>query len=72
MWAGIERGSQALNTIGVPQEIGRIIQGSLLLSAVISFEVVRRYAEAAQVRDAAAKLQAEARRRAAGQAKAVV
>jgi ABC-type thiamin/hydroxymethylpyrimidine transport system permease subunit len=42
----------------VPPEIGKIIQGTLLLSAVIAFEVVRRYGQAAQVRDAAAKAQA--------------
>jgi simple sugar transport system permease protein len=54
VWATIERASQALNPIGIPQEIGRILQGSLLLSAVIAFEVVRRWAAAMQVREAAA------------------
>ncbi len=55
VWAGIEQASRGLSDIGVPPEIGKIIQGTLLLSAVIAFEVVRRYGQAAQVRDAAAK-----------------
>jgi simple sugar transport system permease protein len=58
VWAGIEQASRGLSSIGVPPEIGKIIQGTLLLSAVIAFEVVRRYGQAAQVRDAAAKAQA--------------
>jgi simple sugar transport system permease protein len=58
IWAGIEQASRGLSDIGVPPEIGKILQGTLLLSAVISFEVVRRRGEAAQVRDAAAKAQA--------------
>jgi general nucleoside transport system permease protein len=55
VFAGIERASQILNIIGVPQSIGRILQGVILLTAVIVFEVVRRYAEAATVREAAAR-----------------
>jgi ABC-type uncharacterized transport system permease subunit len=53
VWATLERAGQALPPIGVPQEIVQILQGSLLLSAVIAFEVVRRFADAAAVRDAA-------------------
>ncbi len=55
VWAGIEQAARGLPAIGVPPEIGKIIQGTLLLSAVVAFEVVRRYGQAAQVRDAAAK-----------------
>ena len=55
VWAGIEQAARGLPTVGVPPEIGKIIQGTLLLSAVIAFEVVRRYGQAAAVRDAAAK-----------------
>jgi simple sugar transport system permease protein len=55
VWAGIERASQVLNKIHVPQEIGQILQGTLLLSAVIAFEVVRRYRERLMVKDAAAR-----------------
>lgn len=54
VWAGIERASQNLSTVGVPQEIGRILQGTLLLTAVIAFEVVHRYRERLTVKEAAA------------------
>ena len=55
VWAGIEQAARALPEVGIPPEIGRILQGTLLLSAVIAFEVVRRYGQAAEVRDAAAE-----------------
>jgi simple sugar transport system permease protein len=60
VFAGIERASQILNTLEppVPQSIGRILQGVILIVAVIVYEVVRRYAEAATVREAAAKAEA--------------
>jgi len=53
VWAALERAGQSLPPIGVPQEIVQILQGTLLLTAVIAFEVVRRFAAAAAVRDAA-------------------
>ncbi len=55
VWAGIEQAARALPEVGIPPEIGKILQGTLLLSAVIAFEVVRRYGQAAAVRDAAAR-----------------
>ena len=58
VWAGIEQAARALPDVGIPQEIGRILQGTLLLSAVIAFEVVRRYGLAASVREAAARAEA--------------
>ena len=42
MWATIARATQPLSDLGIPQEIGTILQGSFLLAAVISFEVVKR------------------------------
>jgi simple sugar transport system permease protein len=45
VWAGIERATQPLTQRGIPQEIGRILQGSFLLAAVISFEVMQRRAQ---------------------------
>ena len=48
MWATIERATQRLSFIGIPQEIGTILQGTFLLAAVIAFEVVNRHAEAAE------------------------
>jgi simple sugar transport system permease protein len=58
VWAGIEQAARALPEVGIPPEIGRILQGTLLLSAVIAFEVVRRYGQTAAVRDAATKAEA--------------
>ncbi len=53
VWATIERATQRLGPIGVPQEIGRILQGSFLLVAVIAYEVVRRRNNAAAAAAAA-------------------
>jgi general nucleoside transport system permease protein len=52
----IERVSQVLNDppLFAPKEVGIIMQGTMILSAVIAYEVVRRRAEATAVRDAAA------------------
>jgi simple sugar transport system permease protein len=52
VYAGIERSTQVLSPMGIPPEISRILQGTLILSAVIAYEVVRRYSEAAAVRAA--------------------
>ena len=41
VWATIERATQRLSKIGIPQEIGVILQGSFLLAAVIAYEVVQ-------------------------------
>jgi simple sugar transport system permease protein len=57
VFAFIERASQILNSIGVPQSIGRILQGTILIVAVIAFEVVKRRATTAAVKEAAAKAQ---------------
>jgi simple sugar transport system permease protein len=52
VWAGLERASQALSSEGIPTEISRILQGTLLLSAVITYEIVNRRALAAATRRA--------------------
>ncbi len=49
-----------LSLEGIPQEISRIMQGSIILSAVVAYEIVRRIRVAAEVRDAAAKAQPRA------------
>ncbi|MGB0114291.1 MAG: ABC transporter permease [Ilumatobacteraceae bacterium] len=59
VWATIERATQRLGPLGVPPEIGRILQGSFLLAAVIAYEVVRRRNDAAAVAAAAAATNAE-------------
>jgi simple sugar transport system permease protein len=53
VWATIERATQRLGPIGVPPEIGRIMQGAFLLSAVIAYEVVKRRNDALAVAEAA-------------------
>jgi ABC-type uncharacterized transport system permease subunit len=50
VWATIERATQRLSFIDIPQEIGIILQGSFLLAAVVAYEVVRRKAEDAETR----------------------
>ncbi len=42
----LERSSQALQSLGVPPEIYVIMQGSIVLSVVVAYEVVRRLGEA--------------------------
>ncbi len=53
--AAIEQGSRGLAVAGIPQEIGQILQGTLLFVAVIAYEVVRRRNQAATIREAAVK-----------------
>ena len=60
LFAAIERATQVLSLQGIPQEISKIMQGSIILSAVVAYEVVRRIRVAAEVRDAAAKAEPHA------------
>jgi simple sugar transport system permease protein len=55
VWATIDRATRPLSSLGIPQEVGVIMQGSFLLAAVIVYEVVRRRNEARTARDAAAR-----------------
>jgi simple sugar transport system permease protein len=52
VWAGLERATQTLSSKGIPNEISKILQGTLLLSAVIAYELVNRYQLAAATRHA--------------------
>ena len=56
VWATIERATQRLSFIDIPQEIGTILQGSFLLAAVIAYEVVRRRADEAETRAMAQRI----------------
>jgi general nucleoside transport system permease protein len=60
LFASIERASQVLALQGIPQEISKIMQGTIILSAVVAYEIVRRIRVAAEVRDAAAKAEPRA------------
>lgn len=57
LFSAIARMSQVLPDppLQAPKEIGTIMQGTMILSAVIAYEVVRRRAEAAAIRDAATR-----------------
>src|SRR6056297_1214663 len=59
VWATIEVATRRLGSLGIPPEIGRILQGSFLLSAVIAYEVVRRRNDAAAAAAAAEATRAE-------------
>ncbi len=59
VWATIERATQRLGPIGIPPEIGKILQGSFLLTAVIAYEVVRRRNDADAAAAAAAAVNKE-------------
>jgi general nucleoside transport system permease protein len=60
LFATIERATQVLALQNIPQEISKIMQGTIILSAVIAYEIVRRARVAAEVRDAAAKAEPRA------------
>ena len=55
LFAFIERSAQVLPDppLNAPKELGTIMQGTMILSAVIAYEVIRRRAQSAAVRDAA-------------------
>jgi simple sugar transport system permease protein len=61
VWGTIDRATQRLSLIKVPQEIGIILQGSFLLAAVIVYEVVRRSNAARTAREAADRASASHR-----------
>jgi general nucleoside transport system permease protein len=60
VWGTIERATQRLSTLGIPQEIGVILQGSFLLAAIIAFEVVKRRNDAATAAAAARAIRSTA------------
>jgi simple sugar transport system permease protein len=59
VWSTVEQGARGLATVQIPNEIGQIVLGVLLFVAVIVYEVYRRRAEAAAIKDAAARAQAK-------------
>ncbi|HVL82885.1 MAG TPA: ABC transporter permease [Pseudonocardia sp.] len=59
VWAFLDKSALALDNIGVPREIVLIMQGSIVLSVVVAYEIVRRYGLAAEQRRVAALLRAE-------------
>ena len=55
LWGFLEVSSAVLNLEGIPPEIVRIMQGTVLLSVVIAYSVVGRIQAVAEVRAAAAR-----------------
>ena len=49
----LDRSAQILDLTGVPKEVVVILQGTIILSVVVAYEVVRRLVEAQEVRRAA-------------------
>ena len=60
LWAFLDKSALALDNVGVPREIVLIMQGSVVLSVVGAYEIVRRYELAAEQRRVAAQLRAAA------------
>lgn len=56
LWAFLDKSALALDNVGVPREIVLIMQGSMVLSVVVAYEVVRRYELAAEQRRVSAQL----------------
>ncbi|MGD9527201.1 ABC transporter permease [Pseudonocardia sp.] len=58
LWAFLDKSALALDNVGVPREIVLIMQGSVVLSVVTAYEIMRRYELAAEQRRVAAQLAA--------------
>ena len=58
LWAFLDTSALALDNVGVPREIVLIMQGSVVLSVIVAYEIVRRYELAAEQRRVAAQLRA--------------
>jgi general nucleoside transport system permease protein len=56
LWGFMERSAQRLDLEGVPKEIVVIMQGTIVLSVVIAYEIVRRMRQARQQREVSARL----------------
>ncbi|WP_199439536.1 ABC transporter permease [Umezawaea beigongshangensis] len=50
LWAFLDKSGLALDNVGVPREIVTIMQGAIVLSVVVAYEVVRRVELAAEQR----------------------
>ncbi len=56
LWAFLDKAALALDNVGIAREIVLIMQGSIVLSVVIAYEIVRRWELAAEQRRVAAEL----------------
>ena len=58
LWAFIDVARTPLSAANLPREIATIMQGIIVLSVVVAYEVVNRYNAAAEQRQVAKKLEA--------------
>lgn len=56
LWGFLERSAQRLDLEGVPKEIVVIMQGTIVLSVVVAYEIVRRIREAELQREVSAQV----------------
>jgi general nucleoside transport system permease protein len=59
LWGFMERSAQRLDLEGIPKEIVVIMQGTIVLSVVVAYEVVRRVQAARQQREVSAQVDDE-------------
>ncbi|AHI01383.1 ABC transporter permease [Kutzneria viridogrisea] len=60
LWAFLDQSAVSLDNVGVPREIVTIMQGAIVLSVVVSYEVIRRLELAAEQRRVGRQLAAAA------------
>lgn len=58
LWSFLDKSAVALDNIDVPRDIVLIMQGSVVLSVIIAYEIARRYELAAEQRRVSAQLRA--------------
>jgi general nucleoside transport system permease protein len=56
LWGFMERSAQRLDLIDVPKEIVVIMQGTIVLSVVVAYEIIRRLQNAREQREVAAQI----------------
>ena len=55
-WSVLVKSAVALDTVGVARDIVLIMQGSVVLSVIVAYEITRRYELAAEQRRVSAQL----------------
>jgi simple sugar transport system permease protein len=59
LWGFMERGAQRLDLIDVPKEIVVIMQGTIVLSVVVAYEIVRRIRQAQEQHEVSSRVDDE-------------
>ncbi|SDP01302.1 nucleoside ABC transporter membrane protein [Nakamurella panacisegetis] len=61
LWSALDSSANALQGVGIPNQLVTIMQATILLSVVIAYEIVRRYGVALEQREVARALAASQR-----------